>query len=365
MRSIHYFINQAKHLRWKTYQKLENNLHELRYLFWETTRLCNMNCLHCGSDCSVDASQPGLPAKVVYETLKEIAEAYDPSNIILVMTGGEPLVRPDLFEVMAEARKLGFKLGMVTNGYILDKTMAWRLKDAGIISIVVSLDGPETEHDWLRNRKGSYKRVINALEHLVEVQIDLVEAITCVTPKTYDKLPEIYDIVKATGAGYWRVFNIFPIGRAKNNAQVLISKEQFRAVVAAIGKIRKKAKKEGMCVNLSEEGFLGWDYENKVRDTPYFCRAGINIAGIMANGNISACPNLPPWMAQGNVYRDSFVDVWEKRYDIFRDRSWMAKGDCANCKQFDLCQGNSLHVWDEEKQNPAWCHYEIMNSKTE
>jgi len=349
-------------MRWGLYQRLETDLHELRYFFWETTRQCNLNCIHCGSDCSRDHTVTGLPADLVVETFAKVASAHDPARIMVVVSGGEPLVRPDLFSILARIKDMGFKVGMVTNGYTLDAATAERIRSVGISSIVVSLDGPKADHDWLRNRAGSFDRAMAALGHLSAAGIPIVEAITCVTPRTASRLEQTYEIVKSSGARYWRVFNIFPIGRAAGNEDVLLSPDQFRGVVAAMAVLRERGAREGMEVNLSEEGFLGWDYESRVRTTPYFCRAGINIAGIMADGTIAACPNLPPWMGQGNLYRDDFNDVWEHRYQIFRDRSWMGKGPCAGCEQFSICQGNSLHVWDTEKNGPVWCHYDLLNS---
>jgi radical SAM protein with 4Fe4S-binding SPASM domain len=350
--------------KWTLYQKLETDIHDLKYIFWETTRECNLNCIHCGSDCGKDDSQKGLPKEEVIKVFAKIAQTYDPSKIMLVVSGGEPLVRRDLFEILGETLKMGFRQGMVTNGYTLDFKKAKKLAEVGIISIVVSLDGPKKIHDWIRNRKGSFERAVNALKHLKNVNIPLVEAITCVTPRTLAALDETYEIVKSTGATHWRLFNIFPIGRAKDNYDLILSSSEMKQFIEKVAQLRAKGKDEGMVVNLSEEGYLGMELDKKVRDTPYFCRAGINFAGIMADGTIAACPNLPEWMGQGNVKTHDFPEVWENQYDIFRDRKWMGEGTCKGCKHFNKCLGNSLHIWDVEKNGPAWCHYKIMKDKT-
>ncbi len=359
---FHTLLHRAQTIRWSLYQKLEADLHDLRYFFWETTRVCNLNCRHCGSDCGKDHQVLGLSREVVLDTFSRVAQVHDPATIMVVVTGGEPLVRPDLFQVMGELSGMGYKMGMVTNGYALGPKAAKQLREVGVSSIVVSLDGPKEEHDWLRNRPGSFERAMAALQALTDEGIPIVEAITCVTPRSVEKLWETYETVKRSSALYWRVFNIFPIGRAKDNPKLLLTPSQFKTVVKTMAAIRTQGKEEGMEVNLSEEGFLGWDYESRVRTTPYFCRAGINIAGIMADGTIAACPNLPQWMGQGNVLKDDFNEVWEHRYQLFRDRKWMAHGECAECKEFGVCQGNSLHVYDQEKEGPIWCHNRILHS---
>ena len=96
-----------------------------------------------------------------------------------------------------------------------------------------------------------------------------------------------------------------------------------------------------------------------MRDDVYFCRAGINVAGIMSNGDILACPNIDRRFRQGNVHTDSFVEVWENRYREFRDRAWMRQGDCTRCKEWSMCQGNSFHLWDCDRCRPRLCHLDF------
>ncbi|MCD6497318.1 MAG: radical SAM protein [Deltaproteobacteria bacterium] len=359
--SLQSFIQDTK---WGLYQNLESDLHDLLYLFWEATRQCNLNCRHCGSDCSKD-SHPGLPAQVVTQTLERIASVYSAQDIVLVVTGGEPLVRPDLFDVLKIAARLGFRLGMVTNGISVSKPMAKRLAEAHVDNIVVSLDGPKETHDWLRNRDGAFERACRGIENLLEAGVPFVEAITCATPKSLEQLDETYRIVKDLGAHAWRIFNIFPAGRAKNDPELLLTDAQLARLIENVARLRAIGQAEGFPVNLSEEGFLGWDWESRVRDSPYFCRAGINIAGLMADGAIAACPNLPTWMNQGNVLHDDFIDVWEQGYRLFRNRSWTKQGACATCSKWNVCRGNSLHLWRTPDGGPSWCHYQILHPDTD
>ena len=111
-----------------------------------------------------------------------------------------------------------------------------------------------------------------------------------------------------------------------------------------------------MGVKLSESGYLGPHYEHRVRDHAYFCATGINVAGIMVSGDILACPNIDQRLAQGNIFEDSFINVWENRYEKFRKRKWMKTGPCKSYSEWRLCQGNSLHSWDLDNNRPRLCH---------
>ena len=102
------------------------------------------------------------------------------------------------------------------------------------------------------------------------------------------------------------------------------------------------------------EGFLG-EYEGQVRDHLFTCQAGMSISSVMIDGSISACASIRSDLAQGNIYKDDFIDVWENRYQPYRDRSWMKTGECAQCKYFRYCQGNGMHLRDE-KGNLILCH---------
>ncbi|MDY0059336.1 MAG: radical SAM protein [Myxococcota bacterium] len=340
--------------------RLETELHELRYLFWEATRRCNLACRHCGSDCTVDHQQAGLPVDAVRGLLRRFATAYDARRILLAATGGEPLLRPDLEAMLQEAAGLGYRLGLVSNGYLLDPARARRLAGLGLQSAVISLDGPADCHNWLRRRPDAFDRACRALVLLRESGVRIVEAITVVTPRTLDRLDETYALVAGLGATHWRLLNVFPTGRASTQPELLLDGPGLVRLLREIARLRRAGRPGGPVVSFGEEGYLGWDIDRQVRDTPYFCRAGINICGLLADGGLAACPNLPAWMVQGNVHRDDPVEVWERRYGLFRDRSWTRRGACGQCDRWAFCQGNSLHLWDPAAEAPCWCQHALL-----
>jgi radical SAM protein with 4Fe4S-binding SPASM domain len=117
-------------------------------------------------------------------------------------------------------------------------------------------------------------------------------------------------------------------------------------------------------VKFSCEGYVGW-YELKVRDSYFFCRAGINIGSILSDGSVSACPNIDRSFSQGNIYRDNFYEIWQKRFQPFRDRSWTRTGQCAECTDYPECQGNGMHTWKEQGKVLLVCHNEKIKKNTE
>jgi radical SAM protein with 4Fe4S-binding SPASM domain len=342
---------------WRTYQHLETDLHPLHYLFWEATLRCNLACRHCGSDCRHEPQGPELAGDQVMQVLRDIAAAYQAKSIVLVATGGEPLLRPDLLTILAQAHALGFPWGIVTNGWLVDAKIARRCREEGMTSVVVSLDGPQASHEWLRQRKGSFARAIQALQLFRTAGIRIVEAITCVHPANINLLDSTYDLIRATGATHWRIFTIFPKGRVLGEPGLLLDASKLRDLLGSVAALKQRGKKDGLVVNFSEEGYLHPCLDVQIRDSRYFCRAGINVAGLLADGAVAACPNLPRHLVQGSVLEQSFPDIWEQKYQRFRDRSWMKTGICASCRQWKDCRGNSLHGYDWEKKQPSRCHF--------
>ena len=110
-------------------------------------------------------------------------------------------------------------------------------------------------------------------------------------------------------------------------------------------------------------GFLGLEYEGEVRDRYFICNTGINTASILYDGDMYVCPNVPrrrEWV-QGNIKTDSIVDVWNNKYQLFRDenRTWCKK--CSKCDWWKECKGNGFHLWDAEKKEPKICHLEMLS----
>lgn len=334
------------------FKKAETKIHELNYLFWECTTTCNLSCLHCGSDCSKDNSIKDMPLNDFLAALDTIESKS--KNFIVVLTGGEPLLRKDIETCGREIRRRGVRWSLVTNGYLYDQQKHISLLNAGLGALTISLDGLEDTHNWLRNAKNSFSKVDRAIDLAASSSRLNFDIVTCVNGRNIGELPAIYDYLIEKKVKAWRLFTIVPIGRAKNNPDLFLTDIQFKVLLDFIS---HKRKLKLIDIKFSCEGYVG-RYESKVRDNFFFCRAGINIGSILIDGSISACPNIDRSFTQGNIYKDNFHEIWETKYQAFRDRSWTRTGQCENCLDYADCQGNGLHYWHENKENVLICHNE-------
>jgi radical SAM enzyme (rSAM/lipoprotein system) len=335
------------------FQHAMRQAHDLRYLFVELTQRCNLACLHCGSDCSHDKDVPDLPAADVVRVLHEIRTRYDPHRITVVLTGGEPLCHPEVFEIGKSAHEAGFPWGMVSNGLAWNDLAFQSARAAHLDSITVSLDGLRAEHDWLRGRKGSFDNAVRTIETLVrDPFIQVMDVVTCVNRRNLGSLDRVRTLLVDMGVKRWRLFTISPIGRAPQEPDLFLDAQGYQELMRDILRWRKESLPQ---TQLSESAYVGPHLEGRVRDDDFFCRAGVSIASVLVNGDILACPNIDRGFRQGNIRTDSFVDVWENRYGELRDRRWMRNGACKDCSEWSHCHGGAFHLRDAESHAYKLC----------
>lgn len=326
-------------------------LHPLQQLFWESTLRCNVNCLHCGSDCKSAPTHKDMPAEDFLRVIDSIMPHVNPNEVMIVISGGEPLMRNDIEEVGHALHKRGFPWGMVTNGLALTPERFRRLRQAGLCSMTVSLDGLEKEHNWMRGNRLSFSAASRAIQLAAGDPTLVWDVVTCVNKRNLKQLPALRDYLWSIGVRNWRLFGIDPMGRAKDNPELLLENSQFVELLEFI----KAERLAGRHVSYSCEGFLG-TYEGEVRDHLYQCAAGISVASILIDGSISACTSIRGKYYQGNIYKDDFWDVWDNGFRNYRDRSWMKKQEpCNSCKLFRYCEGNGMHL-REENGELMLCH---------
>jgi radical SAM protein with 4Fe4S-binding SPASM domain len=271
-------------------------------------------------------------------------------------------MRRDLFAVLGEVSALGFPWGMVTNGMLINEQVVEQCIRSGMRTVTVSLDGLAASHNWLRNHPDAFARALHALRLLLAVQrFDIVEVITCVHAGNIDELPRMYELLRKMGVQGWRIFSIFPKGRAAQQNALVTTGEQLARTLEFIK--AKRVADPSWPVVYCEEGYLGCEWERAVRQAPYYCGAGISIGSLLCDGSYSACPSLQRRWIQGHVDELPFSEAWETRYTQMRDRHWMQNDFCADCRQWGNCQASSLHLWDWDNHRPHICHYQLLHEE--
>ncbi len=330
--------------------------HPLRTLFWECTLRCNLNCRHCGSDCRAEATVPDMPLEDFLRVVDEqITPHVDPHKVMVVISGGEVLVRKDLERAGLELYRRGYPWGIVTNALALTPERFDSLLRAGLHSISVSFDGFEDQHNYIRRNPHSYERALAALRMIAADGTVAYDAVTCVTGALVPRLEEMKELLIANGIKHWRIFTIFPVGRAADDPTLRLTDEQFREVMEFIRRTRREGRID---LSYACEGFLG-GYETEVRDSFYYCSAGVTTASIRVDGAMSGCTSIRSNFDQGNIYRDNFWEVWSKRYEPFRNREWARRDECGDCRMFRYCQGGGMHLRDDEGKL-LMCHYKRL-----
>ncbi|UVV52530.1 TIGR04133 family radical SAM/SPASM protein [Bacteroides thetaiotaomicron] len=318
--------------------------HPLRQLFWECTLRCNVRCRHCGSDCKSSPATPDMPLQDFLKVLDSIATHTNPHDVFVIISGGEPTVREDLETCGKEISRRGYPWGMVCNGLCLTRERLHNLIRSGMRSISISLDGLKDVHNWMRRHPESFDCAVNAIREITAIPELTFDVITCVTRRSLPQLPAMKELLISLGVKRWRVSTIFPVGRAAEEPEFRMNGEELKQVLDFI----RDTRKEGIIrASYGCEGFLG-NYEGEVRNTPFFCSAGISVYSVLIDGSISACSSIRSNYHQGNIYQDDFWEIWQTKFQPYRDRSWMKKDECARCKYFRYCQGNGMHLRDNE-----------------
>ncbi len=329
--------------------------HELRYLFLEVTRRCNLSCKYCGSSCTPREQGAELSAEQWCEIIAQVAKDFDARRIMVAVTGGEPLMKKGLFEILQTLRQHRFRYGLVSNGSLLDAEAARRLVAAGMGSISLSMDAPPALNDALRG-EGSSAKVLTAIGHLRAAAFrGKLEIISTITKPAVATLDEMRAFIAQQGINLWRVAPVMPVGRALEHPDLLPDARDVRAILEFVRAGRRD--KTFPVPEFSEDGFVGARFEGVVRPYLCQCRAGVSIAGIRANGRIGACPELPECFDQGDIHQERLKEVWDQRYQVFRDRRWTRKGVCGTCKHYRVCNGGALHLYQDTSSEALRCMY--------
>ncbi|MBR6940804.1 MAG: radical SAM protein [Clostridia bacterium] len=333
--------------------KKEKEKYPLCSLLIEVTKKCNAACDQCGSRCDIHCEEL-LSGDDIINALTDIKENIG-TDVMINISGGEPLMRKDLFDIMTRAVALGFDWGMVTNGSLITDKVIEDMKKSGMKTITISLDGLRETHESLRHLPGSFDKIINALKRIREENfVDHLQVTFVANKRNVYEFEELYAILDKIGLDSIRVSNIDPIGRALDNQNLLLNREELLYFTSLVNKFNSG--KGRTRIVWSCPHYLG----DMVNHRRFFCFSGIYGASILNNGDIYVCSNVPkrPEFIQGNILKDSFSEVWKNGFKFFRNRPLPAK--CKDCEYKDDCKGDSLHTMDFNTDTPLFCYRDMI-----
>ena len=339
-------------------EKLKVNPH-LRWPFFELTNRCNLNCKHCGSSCTSKGQT------LTMDDVESTLDSIQGDKPMICLTGGEPLMHPDFYEIAGRVKSKGFFWGMTTNATLIDEEAASKLREAGMSTVSVSLDGMERSHDALRQQKGAFRKALRGLQALQKAGFR-PQVTTVLHQGNLDELEPLYELLCEMGIRSWRPINVEPIGRACESGDLLLTPKQFAGLISYIrGKRFDRSCK--MKVTFGCSHYLGVEIERMVRDHYFLCGAGILTASVRSNGDICACLDVvnKPELVQGNIRTDNFMDVWLNGFRVFRGDRTADCSKCVDCSERFVCGGDSAHTWDYDKKEPLLCYQDYLGQLKE
>lgn len=326
----------------------------LRMVAWELTRNCNLNCVHCRARASHGPHENELNTDECRKIIDDIASFSEPT---IILTGGEPLLRDDLFELAKYGNEKGLRLVMATNGTLLDRERALLCKKAGIKRLSISIDGKdEASHDAFRGVKGAFQGAINATKILKDTGLPF-QINTTVTYENVNALKEIYGLAKALGACAWHVFMLVPVGRAEGFKGRELASKEYEACLYWLWGIESKN-----------------ELEIKVTCAPHYyrivkerggvpkssgCLAGKSFMFISHRGIAQPCGYLE--LPSGDVRKDGVREVWENSqiFNMLRDCT-SYRGKCARCRYINICGGCRARAYEttgDFLEEEPYCSY--------
>ena len=319
------------------------------YVIWDCTRRCNLNCLHCGAVKEKYAHE--LSTEQIKGFLDQIAVM---KVSMFAVTGGEPLMRRDLAEVLFHAHSLGLKTGIATNGFLVDKGATEWIKAARIHSIQVSLDGLEATHNRIRGNEQSFNRAVRAIQLLNRLKVPLVSVATTVTRNNLPEIDELRKLLLRLGVRLWRLAVVMPIGRA-HGSNLYPDMDQ----ITWLFKYIKQHDSRELHIYFGENlTFLG-NWERKVRNGPAICPIGFTACCIGVDGNVRGCPEQADTVEnrEGFFLDTSFQEIWQKGFGRYRNREILSTDPkCTLCKSRNDCFGGCW-VMRTEGQH---CIYDML-----
>jgi len=320
---------------------------ELKWFAFEITPRCNLDCVHCRTNASMNLKDV-LSYEDITSTIDEISKEFKP---VIVITGGEPLLRKDVFDIADYVKSKGMRVGLATNGTLVnDIEMAKKIKKHFDVASL-SIDGSSAEiHDNFRGINGAFEKTLKAASLFKDIGLNFIVN-SSFTKRNQHDIENTYKLAKKIGASAWYMFMIVPTGRGKEISDELISKEDYKEILKWHFYMELEENDIFVRPTCAPEYYALCDMEAKSKGIDYTrrnlkfstggakgCIAGQKIAFIGYDGEVKPCSYF--LRSAGNIFKESFLDIWHNS-KIFKDmrdfKNYNKK--CATCRYINVCGG--------------------------
>jgi AdoMet-dependent heme synthase len=341
---------------------------------WEVTRNCNLNCVHCRAAASRGPYEGELETVKCLQVLDQIEEVGKP---IVILTGGEPLLREDVFELARYGTGKGLRMVMATNGTLITEEVTKRMRSSGIQRVSISLDGATAaQHDRFRKVSGAFEGALEGIELLKKAHIEF-QINTTITRHNLDQAEEILHLAVRLGAAAHHIFLLVPTGRARDMTDQEIDAREYEKLLQWLYAmrlevpihlkatcaphyyrvLRQEAHKRGEKVDYATYGL-----DSVTRG----CLGGTSFCFVSHVGVVQPCGYLE--LNCGDLKESSFRDVWENSEVFSRLRDFSAyKGKCGRCEYLRFCGGCRARAYEatgDFLEEEPLCSYQPVRQQT-
>ena len=300
---------------------------------WNTTKKCNMYCEHCYRDSGPEKQPDELNTREGKELIDEIVKA---GFRLIIFSGGEPLLREDIYELVEHAADRGIRPVLGSNGSLICRDVARRLKQSGAAGIGISLDSidPET-HDQFRQTEGAWQKAVEGIKNCIAAGMP-VQVNTTITENNYDQFEDITDFAIDLGVRAVHPFFLVPTGRGKAIERDSVRARRYHEMIEEVMDKQRQVDIELKPTCAPQFMAVAEEQHMQLRFSRG-CLAGTSYCCILPEGEVHICPYLP--VEAGNIREMPFSEIWEES-EIFQQlRSLDYEGNCGLCDYADICGG--------------------------
>ena len=324
---------------------------KLNMIAWEVTRSCNLSCVHCRAAAGCGPYPGELSVEKCFQLVDEIAAVSSP---VIILTGGEPLLRPDIFDIASYGTNKGLRMVMATNGTLVNPATAKKMIQSGIKRVSISIDGKDAaSHDGFRQEKEAFAGAMTGIATLKDAGMEF-QINTTITTANLKQIKDILELAKKLGAAAHHIFLLVPTGRGKELAGQAITAANYEETLMWF--YQESLKCEIQLKATCAPHYFRIMHQNKgakpkKKASGHFhemtrgCLGGISFCFISHVGQIQPCGYLE--LDCGNVKKQSFADIWKKS-EVFRNLRDYGKysGKCGKCEFIKVCGGCRARAYE-------------------